>query len=105
MASEADIERLKRIGPQPTVTEYADEELGALIDEQNGDVRLAAGFLWEERMVETSALVDITEGSSSRKMKQEFDNAVKMTQQYLGGEFSSDPTGRTPATVHKIVRE
>lgn len=103
MASESDIQRLKQISPPTIVAQYSDEDLGAMIDDQ-GTVRLAAGLLWEERAVETSELVDITEGSSSRKMQQEFDNAVKMTERYLGSLEDGTP-GRRPARVHHITRE
>lgn len=103
MAATTDILRLRAIGPDPVLANYTDAELNDLLESVGGDVRRAAGLLWEERVAETSGFVDIKEGSSSRNMRQEFENAVQMAVTYLGGEFRSNP--RRTAKVHQITRD
>lgn len=103
MATPADLARLHAIAPEPIVTERypTDALLGAFLDE-SGSVRRAAGLLWEERVAQTSHYVDIKEGSSSRAMQQEFENAVVLAARYLGHEFMSPE--RRGARVHTIER-
>lgn len=104
MATTTDIMRLRAIGPDPVLAERSDEDLAELLDSVNGDVRRAAGLLWEERVAQTSGFVDIREGNSSRNMRQEFENAVSMAAMYLGEDFRSNPS-RRPARVHQITRD
>lgn len=103
MASAEDIARLRAIGPAPVLEERFpdDESLGAFLDSA-GTVKRAAGLLWEERVAQTSHLVNIREGSSQREMQQEFQNAVLLAARYLGHEFSSDT--RKSAKTYSIER-
>ena len=101
MATPGDIERLRMIGSAAVLEGYDDAQLSALIDGEGGDVRRAAGWLWEQRAAQTSGFVDIREGSSARSMRQEHENALGMAAAYLGDQAGA----RKSARVHKIVRE
>jgi hypothetical protein len=107
MASAADLARLRAIAPDPIIEEHypTDELLTEFLEDQaGGDIRRAAGLLWEMRVAQTSHFVDIREGSSQRSMQQEFENAVALAARYLGDEFSSQPTARAHARTHPITR-
>lgn len=96
MASADEIEYLKRLTPEPVWSLYTDPELSDMIDEHG--VRGAARRLWEQRVTQTSGFMDITEGSSSRKLSQVHANAKRMV-----NTFTEDD-GVKGARIHKIVR-
>lgn len=80
------------------VVEYDDEYLGGLVDTYS--IAGASARVWQNKAAKFAKLVDVTEGSSSRKMSQLHDHAMEMAGHFyaLAGETSS----RTK--VHKIVR-
>lgn len=81
MASAEDVARLRRLTNEPTTTPYDNLVLSAYID-NNGSVTKAAAEIWREKAAKYSALVDTTEGSSSRRLSQLRDAALKMADQY-----------------------
>ena len=75
-------------------------QLSGYIDAE-GDVRKAAGVVWGIKASRLAGLVDVTEGSSSRKMSQLYKQALEMSA-HFGGEDSVATTGRSG--TRRIVR-
>lgn len=100
MANETQLADLKRLIGD---TEWTDDELSTLIDENNGNLSAAASVVWESQAASYSQIVDITESGSSRKMGDLFDNAMKMAQYYKGQANPIETQGVT--RIAKIVRE
>lgn len=82
MASSEDVARLRRLADAADTTEYPSQDLSDRIDVALGNVEAAAADLWRERAAGYAALVDTTEGSSSRKLSQLQAQALKMADQY-----------------------
>lgn len=78
--------------------EYTDEYLEQLIDLHGVDGSSAR--VWQIKAAKFAALVDVTEGSSSRQMSQLHEQAMKMTNHFFGR--SGDKTSK--ARVDRIVR-
>jgi len=80
---------------------YTDDYLGALIDDYGMDE--AAHKIWIAKRNAVAALVDISEGGSSRKMSQLFDQYSKIVATYE--EDPIDPVGtRRPPRTREITR-
>lgn len=104
MASPEEIARLRRlIGEPNNVAPYDDAYLGSVIDGSGGSVYAAAHGVWTDKAAEYSSLVDITEGGSSRKQSQVFENAQKMAASFE--KFTPNaPSSSRASTTRKIVR-
>lgn len=102
MATPAEITELRQlINDNTDPYEFTAPELSAHIDGQLGDVRKAAGVVWSIRASKLAGLVDVTEGSSSRKLSQGYKQALEMAAFY-GGDTSSG--GSTRTRTRPIVR-
>lgn len=88
MATSADISRLRRLADAADTTAYPSDDLSARIDAA-GSVEAAAADLWTERAAGYAALVDTTEGSSSRKLSQLQSQALAMAARF---QVSEEPT-------------
>lgn len=82
MASADDVARLRRLTNEPDTTTYDNLTLSAYIDAHT--VLGAAAEVWREKASKYAGLVDVTEGTSSRKMSQMRDAATKMAEHYAG---------------------
>ena len=94
MATQLQIEELRintRTVGDPT---YTDEFLGGLIDAYG--LTESELKVWTAKRNTVAALVDISEGGSSRKMSQLFDQYSKIVAGY--GEDTSSSAGRAPRT-------
>lgn len=80
MASNEDVARLRRLTNEPTTTTYDNITLSSYID-TNGIIK-AAAEVWREKEAKYANLVDVTEGSSSRRLSQLRDGAAKLAAQY-----------------------
>lgn len=89
MASAEDVARLRRLTNEPTEDTYTNLALSGYID-TNGILK-AAAEVWREKAAKYSELVDTTEGTSSRRMSQLRDSAVKMMEQYEILALSASP--------------
>lgn len=103
MATAEDVARLRRLTNEPTDTTYTNIILSAYIDAAL-TVELAASEVWLEKAAKYSALVDTTEGSSSRKMSQLRDAALKMAELYGGGSAVVTPVAADRPRSRAIVR-
>jgi hypothetical protein len=83
--------------------EFEDAELGGHIDAAGGDLRAAAGTVWAVKASRLAGLVDVTEGSSSRKMSQLHQQALAMAK-YYGGEPTPAATTSGRSGTRPIVR-
>lgn len=81
MATSTDVLRLRRLADAADTTLYPSQDLSDRIDAA-GTVELAAADLWRERAAGYAALVDTTEGSSSRKLSQLQGQALAMAKQF-----------------------
>jgi len=78
MATEADIERLRRlIGEEEDTEPWTDLVLSDMIDDAP-DLNTAALEVWESKMATAAGYVDTTESGSSRKMSQLQEQAARM---------------------------
>lgn len=81
MATSTDIARLRRLADAADTTAYPSQDLSDRIDAA-GSVEQAAADIWREKAAQYAALVDTTEGSSSRKLSQLRSAALEMASQY-----------------------
>lgn len=98
MATSLEIAELRVETQEPTNAEpYTDAFLGELIDAHG--VTESAHRIWKAKRNTVASLVDISEGGSSRKMSQLFDNYDKIVKGYESAETSIDsPTTYAPRT-------
>ena len=76
MATTQEIAELRLAIKEPNNVEpYTDEFLGGLIDAYG--VNASAGKVWRSKAASVSNLVDISEGGSTRKLSQVFDQYTK----------------------------
>lgn len=61
---------------------YTTEILKSKIAAADGSIEVVAYYVWRSKAAALSALVDITEGGSSRRNSQAFTNATEMVKQF-----------------------
>ena len=83
MATPADVARLRRLADAADTTAYPSQDLSDRID-RTLSVEAAAAEMWREKAAGYAALVDTTEGNSSRKLSQLQTNALAMAKQLDG---------------------
>ena len=95
MATALQITDLRRlISDETEPYTFDDPSLSAFIDSAAGNLNSAAGVVWGVKAARLAGLVDVTEGSSSRKLSQMSDHALKMAAFY-GGETATSAGGRS----------
>jgi hypothetical protein len=77
MATVDEIATLRRYVAEPDETDWTDETLGAIIDASDS-LNAAALEVWDSKAATLAALVDISEGGSSRKNSDLAKNALLM---------------------------
>lgn len=103
MAEQEQIDRVRRLAHlDPLSDDYPDDVLENWIDDFG--VYGAVATVYDERANETAGLVDVTEGSSSRKLSQASDGYAETAARWWAkaGESSEASTG---TRVHQIVRD
>lgn len=89
MASAAEILALRAMIAQPeNVPPYDDATLSAIIDGNTGDLNKSAWEIWTSKAASVANLVDISEGGSSRKMGDLYEQYLSMARVY--GERVTD---------------
>lgn len=100
MATPTQIAELRLEIQEPNnVAPYTDEFLSEIIDLYG--VRPSAQKVWISKRNAVAKLVDITEGGSSRKMSQLFDNYDKIVKGY----DEDDGGGVTPSGRYSMTRQ
>jgi hypothetical protein len=97
----ATLVQLRRLIDEPEATTYTDAELTLRLTEAEGDANSVALDIWIEKLAQLSGLVDISEGGSSRKNSQAFEQARFMVD-YFTGVVGEAALGGT--VLRKIVR-
>lgn len=108
MATEEQIAMFKLIVGNELFTE---DQLGQVLDEQEGDFDLAAAQVWEIRAGKYHTMVNMTESGSTRNMGDMHKNALSLATYYRKKREDSivdpgeepEPVGR--ARTRRIVRE
>lgn len=104
MASEADIAKLRLLIGEPDSEVYSDEDLSTRIDTAD-DMNKAAYEVWVEKAAAAAELVDISEGGSSRKMGDIYEQALSMAR-HFGSQVPGgvEPDAPKYTRVHKLTR-
>src|SRR5215471_3031392 len=76
------------VGGADTDTLFKDTEIAALVA-QWGSANHAVARAWEIKAARLADLVDITEGSTSRRMSKAFDHAMAMARAYSIGDLGN----------------
>jgi len=105
MATVIDIARLRLLIGEPTPDLYTDADLDTRIDTALGDLNKAAYEVWVEKSASAAELVDISEGGSSRKMGDIYEQALTMAK-FFGGQVSGgvEPDAPRYTRVYKLSR-
>lgn len=105
MATQEQINELRRMTSEPDEANYSDTTLAEIIDNNGGDLNISAASIWQEKASTYSEMVDITEAGSSRKNSQLMNNALTMARHYSEAAASSEPVSGTDIpTTTPIVR-
>lgn len=91
MATATEISTVRKY-TNATAEEYPDGDINTAIDDNNGDLYLAAAEVWEWKASKFSELVDTSESGSSRKNAQLYENAIAQAARY---KDKSDEQGGT----------
>ena len=91
---------VKSLLPGQTLT---DEEIVAAYNETDSFNAMMA-ILWRRIASRQAGLVDIQEGSSSRKLSQLYTQALVMAERYEASAAGLEPTGPRPGRTRRIVR-
>lgn len=100
MATPEEIGSLRLLIAEATDTHYTDESLSSRID-ASSDLNSLAYTIWGEKAARYSALVDITEGGSSRKNSNLQANALTMAKHFAELAASG---GQAPVSGTRIKR-
>lgn len=94
MATTEEINELRDlINDQAVPYQFTPTQLALYIDNA-GNVRAAAGWVWTIKASKLAGLVDITEGSSSRRLGSLYKQALEMATFY-GGDPSAPRVGKS----------
>lgn len=98
MATPDQILILRGMINQPdNVAPWTDEYLGAVID-ANQSLNAAAASVWEAKAATVAHLVDISEGGSSRKQGDIYEQFLAMAKLYKGEDENGVAGRRAPRT-------
>jgi len=84
---------------------YTDTVLNAIIDASSGDLNKSAYEVWVQKAAASAELVDISEGGSSRKMGDIYEQALSMAK-HFGDQVSGGVTPDAPryTRLKKLAR-
>jgi hypothetical protein len=97
------ITRLRRLVDEPDETTYSDEEMQERLDSASG-INSAARDIWAEKLAAASALVNMSEGGSSRSQSQAYDHAKEMFHLYTSLADSEGGASAGSPVLRRIVR-
>lgn len=105
MATALAIAELRSLIDENDQTSYTDFVLSDRLDAVDGDQYRLAEVIWREKAARYSGLVDIQEGTSSRKMSQLYTQALKMADSFASGLTAVVVSTRRPARTRPIERQ
>ena len=94
------VAEVKSLLPGQTLT---DDEIIVAYNETDSFNAMMA-ILWRRIASRQAGLVDIQEGSSSRKLSQLYTQALVMAERYEASAAGLEPTGPRPGRTRRIVR-
>jgi hypothetical protein len=98
VATTEQIAQLRLMINQPdNVAPYTDEELSKVIDASTS-LNDAASTVWRAKAAQVAHLVDISEGGSSRKMGDVYEQFLQMSKTYGDKDATTVATTRGPRT-------
>lgn len=105
MASLEDIAALRELINEPDdANGWTDERIGTLIDGST-TLNAAASHVWTLKAGQYSAIVDVSESGSSRKLGDMYKNALAMASMYKGlSEAETPPVSTDRPVVQRIRR-
>lgn len=106
MATPEQIAELRLLIAEPDdAPPYTDAFLGALIDANGGEQNKSAFTVWTQKAASAAELVDISEGGSSRKMGDVYEQALSMAK-FFGDQTPGGVTPEAPAytRIKKLSR-
>lgn len=106
MATEEDIAALRLLVAEPSDSDiYTDVVLGAILDAASGDLNKSAYEVWVRKAAASAELVDISEGGSSRKMGDIYEQSLAMAK-FFGDQVSGGVTPDAPRypRLRKLAR-
>lgn len=95
---------LRRYIAEPTEANYSDVLLNQIYDGAGGDLEAAASEIWLDKAAKAATLVDISEGNSSRKNSQVYNNALKQATFFGASAASVSTAGTRSARTRAIER-
>lgn len=95
---------LRRYIAEPTEATYSDALLDEIFDGQGGDLESAASEVWLDKAAKSAVLVDISEGNSSRKNSQVYQNALKQATFFGASAAEVSTAGTRSARTRAIER-
>jgi len=78
VATAAEVQALRLLIAEDNETTYSDFDLAARLDAASGSADSVAYQVWTEKAAATAGLVDVSEGGSSRKMGDLYEQAIAM---------------------------
>lgn len=106
MATQEEIDRLVLLVGTEILTP---QQMGQILDANDGDLDLSAAEVWEIRAGRYHGLVDISESGSSRSMGDMYKNALELAKFYRNkkNDGITDPQepGSGVTRTRRIVRE
>jgi len=95
------VAEVRTLLPGQTLT---DDEILAAYAESESSFDGMMAILWRRIASRQAGLVDIQEGSSSRKLSQLYTQALAMAERYEASAAGLEPTGPRPGRTRRIVR-
>lgn len=96
------VRRLRPLVAEPTMEIYSDSLLAAYLTRNALDPNVTAAEIWREKAAGYAELVDVTEGSSSRKMSQLHGQATTQAKMY-SDSASTSSSGKVGYPVTRAI--
>lgn len=100
----AQLATLRRFTAESSQAPYDDATLNAMYDANLADINVTAAEVWREKAARAAALVDTSEGASSRKMSQVYTQSIKQAEFYGGTGVPGAPVIVRGAKTRAIER-
>lgn len=105
MASAEEVAQLRLLIAEGTPEKYDDAQLSDILDNAQGDQNQAAYEIWVQKAASAAELVDVSEGGSSRKMGDIYEQALTMAN-FFGAKVPGGVTPEAPkyTRLQKLAR-
>jgi hypothetical protein len=101
MATQEEVDRLRRLANYDESDPYDDEDLALMLDGL-GNINFAAARLWNEKAASLTTLVNVSESGSSRSMGDAYKNALAMAKYFKG--LGDEEVVETPVDTSQYAR-